>query len=135
MKLILSLSELAVTPNFFLLSAGYIYIESRKTRKGSFVRRLGRNFYPRFHIYYSEEDEKVIFNVHLDQKEASYQGTSAHSGEYNGETVETEIIRLKRILSRLTTNSGFRPNPRLSPVSPASDDTRSQRWSNMLRRM
>lgn len=135
MKLIIPLSSFDVTPSYFLLSAGYIYIRSRKTGQGSFVRKLGRNFYPRFHIYYKEEDESITFNVHLDQKQASYEGTSAHSGEYNGETVETEVARLKKIVSRLNTNTAFRPNPRLSPISPASDDSRSQRWSNMLRRM
>lgn len=135
MRLSISLAEFDVTPSFFLLSAGYMYIESRRTGQGSFVRRLGRNFYPRFHIYYTEEGDKVTFNVHLDQKQASYQGTAAHSGEYNGETVETEVGRLKKILSRLNTKAGYRPNPRLSPAAPASDDSRSQRWSNMLRRM
>jgi hypothetical protein len=37
-------------------------------------------------------------NLHLDQKQASYGGSSAHNGEYGGETVETEGERVKRVI-------------------------------------
>ena len=62
----------------------------------SYVRRLSRSqHYPRFHLYLEEKQDLIIFNLHLDQKFTSYEGASAHSGEYDGEIVETEATRIK----------------------------------------
>jgi len=56
----------------------------------------GKN-YPRFHIYGKKiGDSEFELNLHLDQKMASYEGSSAHSGEYDGELVEKEAERIKR---------------------------------------
>ncbi|MFH1427077.1 MAG: hypothetical protein ABIG60_00925, partial [Patescibacteria group bacterium] len=82
--------------------AGYAYIQDRQTGKDSFVRRLGSNFYPRFHMYLEEEADKIIFNLHLDQKKPSYAGTHAHNAEYDGEVVEREIARLQELLAHNT---------------------------------
>ena len=61
----------------------------------SYVRRLSRiQHYPRFHLYLNETPEQLTFNLHLDQKHASYEGSSAHSGEYDGETVKEEADRI-----------------------------------------
>lgn len=61
------------------------------------VRPLGGD-YPRFHIYLREEGDLFTFNLHLDQKKPSYEGSAAHSGEYDGETVRTEALRIKEII-------------------------------------
>lgn len=63
----------------------------------SFVRPA--HSFPRFHIYAKQEGEDLIMNLHLDQKRPIYRGTSAHSGEYEGEIVEKEAERIKQILS------------------------------------
>ena len=61
----------------------------------SYVRRLSRiQYYPRFHLYLNETPKQITFNLHLDQKHASYEGSSAHSGEYDGETVKEEADRI-----------------------------------------
>ena len=61
----------------------------------SYVKRLSRiQHYPRFHLYLNETNDQITFNLHLDQKHASYEGSSAHSGEYNGETVTSEAERI-----------------------------------------
>ena len=39
-----------------------------------------------------------MFNLHLDQKKPTYEGHVAHSGEYDGELVEEEAERIRRIL-------------------------------------
>ncbi|MDD5294903.1 MAG: hypothetical protein PHP21_03215, partial [Patescibacteria group bacterium] len=70
----------------------------RRSGQDSFVRRLGGNFYPRLHMYFNEDGEKIIFNLHLDQKQASYQGAHMHNAEYGGELVGAEIARLKSLL-------------------------------------
>jgi hypothetical protein len=64
------------------------------------VRPLGADF-PRFHIYLMAEPKILTFNVHLDQKKSSYEGTRAHGGDYEGETVEREIERIKEIIYTL----------------------------------
>ena len=95
MKLIINENQLAMSSELFLRQAGYTYIRDRHSGHDSFVRRLTRNHYPRLHMYVSEQDNKIIFNLHLDQKRASYAGSHAHSAEYEGEVVEGEIERLK----------------------------------------
>lgn len=98
MKLIINEAQLNTPPEIFLRKAGYAYIINKHGGDDSFVRSLSRNFYPRFHVYIVREQDKIIFNVHLDQKKPSYEGSHMHNGEYDGEVVEEEIGRLKSLL-------------------------------------
>ena len=58
--------------------------------------------YPRFHIYMKEDHsdgkEVLVFNLHLDQKKPSYEGATAHSGDYESDVVKEEAERIKNIL-------------------------------------
>lgn len=99
MKLIFSNNDFKdISAWQFLRQAGYQILESRRGDKISFVRRLGSDHYPRFHIYLQNNQDSTIFNIHLDQKKASYQGQTAHSGEYDGDLVIQEANRLKSLL-------------------------------------
>jgi hypothetical protein len=40
-----------------------------------------------------------VFNLHLDQKKTSYEGSHAHSGQYDGEVVDREADRIMKTLS------------------------------------
>ncbi len=64
----------------------------------SYVRRLGRDFYPRFHVYVNVDN----LNLHLDQKKASYEGSHAHAGEYDSGLVEDEGRRINNALCQFT---------------------------------
>lgn len=98
MKLIVSPSQLSgFSPEQWLRRAGYALITNRDGGV-SFVRRLSGGFYPRFHLYVEPSGDKFSFNLHLDQKKASYEGVARHSGEYDGELVIEEINRLKQNL-------------------------------------
>ena len=55
--------------------------------------------YPRFHIYAKEEGDQIVINLHLDQRKTSYEGSHAHSGDYDSETVREEADRIKNILN------------------------------------
>jgi len=79
--------------------AGYYFLPERKSEL-SFVRPLERSGYPRFHVYLKidEENNQIIFNLHLDQKRPIYKGAPAHAGEYEGKVVEAEAERIKQIL-------------------------------------
>ena len=62
------------------------------------VRPLGAN-YPRFHIYIKEGGDSIRFNIHLDQKRPSYEGSTAHSGDYDSDIVKEEAKRIQAMLA------------------------------------
>jgi hypothetical protein len=99
MKLIINKSQLSMAPEQWLRRAGYTYYRDRRTGKDSFSRRLGNGFFPKLHMYVDEQNEKIIFNLHLDQKQASYTGARMHNAEHDGEVVVEEIARLRSFLS------------------------------------
>ena len=77
---------------------GYAQFSDPNTGETSFVRRLGRGFYPRFHLYIEERGDELVAKLHLDQKRPSYGVGHAHSGEYDGQTVQAEVNRIVAIL-------------------------------------
>ena len=72
------------------------YLQSDK--EISVVRKLGIGDYPRFHLYIKEENKTLVLNLHIDQKKPSYEGSHAHSGEYDGQLIESEAERIKSML-------------------------------------
>jgi hypothetical protein len=103
MKLITNKKRLGQAPEIWLRSAGYTYIPEREDGQASFARRFSRDFYPRFHVYFTEQKNNqgqdiVTFNLHLDQKRPGYAGQNRHNAEYDGEPVEREIERLQSLL-------------------------------------
>ena len=65
------------------------------------VRPLGAD-YPRFHIYLKEEKASIRFSIHLDQKRPSYEGSTAHSGDYDSDIVKDEARRIQTMLVSAT---------------------------------
>lgn len=87
-----------------LRRAGYSPIRDYKTKKESYVRTLGPQHYPRFHVYILEEaKESFKINLHLDMKKASYEGQARHSGEYDGPQVAAEAQRIQEVFSQQQT--------------------------------
>ena len=82
---------------------GYVAIGVTREGEYSLVRTLGGGAYPRLHLYTKESGEELLFNLHLDQRKPSYEGTRAHGGEHDGPVVEKEVSRIQSILSQ--TNS------------------------------
>lgn len=80
---------------------GYHQFFDRKTNQVSYIRRFGGLDYPRFHVYINEKKDGLEFNLHLDEKKPSYQGQTAHSGEYEGPLVQAELERIKNYLESL----------------------------------
>lgn len=70
----------------------------QKPGEVSIVRQIGRNDYPRFHLYIKQKGVDMNFSLHLDQKKASYEGSAGHSGDYDGDVVEGEVERIKSLL-------------------------------------
>lgn len=86
-----------ISPLQFMRQLGY----HPHKDNGSFEHRLGRNKFPRFHIYLKKLEDKWEVSLHLDQKSACHPGQSAHSGEYDGQLLAQEK---DRILSQLNSN-------------------------------
>lgn len=94
-----SVPKLNISPQNFLRHCGYLEIRNpHKNNEISHARGLnaGRN-YPRFHIYIEAAGNNISINIHLDAKQPSYEGTSAHSGEYEGKLIEDETTRIQKI--------------------------------------
>ena len=87
-------------PNFkqspvdFMRSCGYAFDREVGT-EASCMRRVTGHDYPRYHAYVKKEGVALVINLHIDQKKPSYEGSRAHSGEYDGELVEREMERIR----------------------------------------
>lgn len=58
------------------------------------MKSLAGRDYPRFHMYLKKEGKAVTANIHLDQKKPSYEGSSAHGGDYDSEIIADEARRI-----------------------------------------
>jgi predicted deacylase len=81
--------------------AGYFPITSPQTKQTSFIRKLSSQRYPRFHLYVSENSAEIVFDLHLDQTAARYQGQTAHRADYNSPLVKEELTRIYQAISSL----------------------------------
>lgn len=90
-------------------NCGYTAIENpHKNNEISYARSLhADNFYPRFHAYIEKTRQDTVLSLHLDAKKPSYEGVSAHSGEYEGELVEAEMQRLRAALPSFTADAAI----------------------------
>jgi len=79
---------------------GYVMLEAKSPNEYNMVRKLTGEHYPRFHIYVKKLGDNLYFNLHLDQKKPSYEGSHAHSGEYDGPVVQNEGDRIRSILEQ-----------------------------------
>ena len=87
--------------DFLIKRCGYGLVRDPRARETSYARRLGNNIYPRFHMYINSEDP-LILNLHIDQKQASYEGSTAHSGDYDSDLVKQEALKIyNQVLANL----------------------------------
>ena len=82
-----------------LRRAGYSEYFDKNTGKTSYSKRLGPDFFPKFHAYLESGTEMLTIDLHIDQKQASYGDGVMHSGEYQGELVERETARLRAFIA------------------------------------
>ncbi|MDP2930723.1 MAG: hypothetical protein Q8N56_03950 [bacterium] len=79
---------------------GYHLIGNTSDNEFNLVRVLAANGYPRFHLYLKEQNKNLLFNLHLDQKKPSYEGQTAHSGDYDSELVNAEKTRIQEAIAK-----------------------------------
>jgi len=119
MKLSVRREQLNEAPEAFLHHSGWALIHDRRRGVSSFVKRFGTGHYPRLHLYVDEQGGQVIFNMHLDQKEASYAGAHMHNAEYDNELVAAEITSIKMALGM---GDGVRQTNNQAPTKPSSSE-------------
>jgi hypothetical protein len=102
MKMKVDKNKTNIDPYNFLRSAGYGFvIDRRDNSKESFVKRMGGDRYPRFHMYVKEFEDNYIFDLHIDQQISSI-GKRRHKSEYEGDKVLEELKRLKEMINKST---------------------------------
>lgn len=95
------IKNITKSQNDLMRTIGYMPAFFQNQGEVSIVRQLGRNDYPRFHCYIkaNPSDKTALnFNIHLDQKKPSYEGSAGHSGDYDGPVIENEAERIKNLL-------------------------------------
>lgn len=85
-----------------LRSCGYKKLIDQKTGKTSFVKKLTRQNYPRFHVYIRENQKEIIVDLHLDQTKALYAKQIAHRADYESEQVKNELYRIYQVFKKAT---------------------------------
>ena len=94
--------------------AGYAAFNDPNTGLTSYTKRLGRDYYPRFHLYFEiDKDNRQVLNLHLDQKKPSYAGSSAHNAEYDGELVQREAALIQGKIKNQIDNEAQSAKPEL----------------------
>lgn len=68
-------------------------------RNGSFAKRAGSGTFPRYHVYAEVQGDQIRVSLHLDAKAPTYEGTSAHAGEYDGPLIEAEMQRIQAAIA------------------------------------
>ena len=96
-----TIKKLNKSISYIMRQTGYLPAYFQNEGEFSVVKKLTRNDYPRFHLYIIQTGADFIFKLHLDQKKPSYEksGAHGHSGEYEGDVVETEAERIKSLLA------------------------------------
>lgn len=94
----------------FMGRAGYSVHFDPHSGNSSYVKRLARDYYPRFHVYLKQRGDQEFLNLHLDQKKASYPGASAHNAEYDGTLVLAEANRLEDLMSEADQSAPSAPS-------------------------
>jgi hypothetical protein len=94
-----TISNINKSINDIMRQIGYMPAYFQKDGEFSIIKKIGRNDYPRFHLYVKERNKEFTFSLHLDQKKPSYKGSHAHSGEYDGNLIEDEVERIKNLLT------------------------------------
>lgn len=84
---------------------GYVPIHDRKTGKDSFSKKLSNAHYPRFHLYITQNQKTVVFDLHLDQNRNRYQGQTAHNADYDSQEVKNELYSIYNTVIKYKTDT------------------------------
>lgn len=88
-------------PVALIRKCGYIPWYDFRFKKASFIRRLTRAYYPRFHLnYFYNKEGSLILDLHLDARRPMHKKGIRTSEDEESEVVKKEGERIKRILGQ-----------------------------------
>lgn len=94
MKFVIEKSQMNI--NVLFRRAGY-HFDKRVGEEMAYARSLTGYPFPRYHAFCRIDGSKIMVNIHIDHKATSYEGSSAHSGEYgeDSQLLQGEAERIK----------------------------------------
>jgi hypothetical protein len=100
----------------------------------SYARRIQGTPFPRFHAYFTVTDQGMDINLHLDQKKATYEKSHAHSGEYSGDAVASEMKRIAEGIEKMRKSAEVDQHGDLkaSGIDPDQDKEKGGFWSRLF---
>ncbi|MEK7452164.1 MAG: hypothetical protein AAB664_02405 [Patescibacteria group bacterium] len=107
------------------------YGELRKWNgETSYAKRVSAANFPRYHAYIEDKSEGLQINLHVDQKEASHEGSHAHSGEYDGPLVEAEMAYFTKAITSLKQEQHSSLPQVTTPIEPkkSAHEKKSRFW-------
>lgn len=63
----------------------------------NYIKAIGEEDYPRFHLLVKKESGELTFKLHLDKEKPS-EGYNSHKAEYESERVRKELNRIKEVV-------------------------------------
>ncbi len=121
-------NNLTHSPENVLRTCSYFPIFDRKTQKGSFVRKITGNRYPRFHLYLKEINNELIFDLHLDQSKNVYTGQKAHNADYESPEVKQELVRIFQEVKKTI------PVPKEKEIKPVEEENHPNWLSKLFKK-
>ena len=80
--------------------SGYKPWRDPRSGGSSFIRRLGRSYYPRFHVKTRREANNLIIDLHLDARRPLHRkGVRSYEDE-ESRVVQAEAARIRGLLAR-----------------------------------
>ena len=88
------------TPINFMRKVGYLRWRDPRTDKYSYIRKISRAFYPRFHIHlFKDTADNIHVDLHLDARKPLHKKV-ARCSENDSEVVIVESERIENMLLR-----------------------------------
>lgn len=94
-----TIPNISTNPAVALRRAGYVFQHYTSDNEMSFVRIMGSNGFPRFHMYVKLNGRDLQISFHIDQKKYTYGDDTRHHGEYEeSPALEQEAVRVKGLV-------------------------------------
>src|SRR3990167_10355122 len=95
-----SIGSQSDSPENLMRQVGYLAWVDPRTSKRSFIKKVSRAFYPRFHIHMFRDTKNNIYvDLHFDARKPLHK-IVARSSENNSPVVLQEADRIKNILAK-----------------------------------
>ena len=86
---------------YFMRNCGYKPWRDPHSGVTNFIRRLGRGYYPRFHVKVRRDDNhSLIFDLHLDARRPMHRKGVRSYEDSESNVVRAEAVRIQGLLAK-----------------------------------